>query len=439
MSGESLGAFNELLAINQVANFAWWNEEHNYYIDLRASIPMRRGALAIAAAVGADTYDDALFLFFRELMDVSARAASSGPTCSRWPPTATTTTTTTRTCARRLPKVVGTLPEKIEDPVLIEIFGMHQHYFEGLKSDVHTTVLKGFPASAGIVHGQGPGDGLGDGAVRARGGRDPRHRGDVAELDAGVRDHRRLRVRRRRFAHPRRDGSREYGIPCVVGTSVATLRIKTGDSSKSTAPRAPSPSSNAPRADRSDVAGKRIVVTGAARGIGAELAAELRVTRCRRGHGRHQCPAPTCAATSATRQPSTSAFAELGALDGLVNNAALLVSRKTHDEIPLDEWDRMFAVNVQGHVPVRAGGRAGAMPNGGSIVNVASETAFTGSHGFVHYVASKGAVVSLTRALANELGRARHPRELRRSRLHDDAGHRRCSARTTRPAHRSAG
>ena len=47
LSGEALGAFNELLAINQVANFAWWNEEHNYYIDLRATIPMRDGALAI--------------------------------------------------------------------------------------------------------------------------------------------------------------------------------------------------------------------------------------------------------------------------------------------------------------------------------------------------------------------------------------------------------
>ena len=42
---------------------------------------------------------------------------------------------------------------------------------------------------------------------------------------------------------------------------------------------------------------------------------------------------------------------------------------------------------------------------GGSIVNVASETALTGSHGFVHYVASKGAVLAMTRALANELGR----------------------------------
>ena len=44
------------------------------------------------------------------------------------------------------------------------------------------------------------------------------------------------------------------------------------------------------------------------------------------------------------------------------------------------------------------------MGEGGSIVNVASQTAFTGSQGFAHYDASKGAVVSLTRALANELG-----------------------------------
>ena len=88
---------------------------------------------------------------------------------------------------------------------------------------------------------------------------------------------------------------------------------------------------------------------------------------------------------------------------------------------------------------MRAGGSAGHMHDGGSIVNVASETAFTGSHGFAHYVASKGAVVSLTRALANELGRTRHPRQLRRPRVHADAGIGR--ARRVRPdAHaRSAG
>ena len=98
-------------------------------------------------------------------------------------------------------------------------------------------------------------------------------------------------------------------------------------------------------------------------------------------------------------------FAHAGAVDGLVNNAALLVSRRAYDEIPLDEWDRMFAVNVRGSYLCAKAAATSMKGRGGSIVNIASETAFTGSHGFVHYVASKGAVVSLTRALANELGR----------------------------------
>ena len=112
---------------------------------------------------------------------------------------------------------------------------------------------------------------------------------------------------------------------------------------------------------------------------------------------------PTCDCDVSDAAAVDTAFNELGALDGLVNNAALLVGRKDHDQIPLDEWDRMFAVNVKGtFLCARAAVRG--MNDGGSIVNVASETAFTGSHGFAHYVASKGAVVSLTRALANELG-----------------------------------
>jgi NAD(P)-dependent dehydrogenase (short-subunit alcohol dehydrogenase family) len=150
------------------------------------------------------------------------------------------------------------------------------------------------------------------------------------------------------------------------------------------------------------VAGKRIVVTGGARGIGAELAAELRsrgadvVTADIIDGADVHCDVSDSAAVD-------TAFSKVGSLDGLVNNAALLVARKTHDQIPLDEWDRMFEVNVKGaFLCARAAVRG--MNDGGSIVNVASETAFTGSHGFAHYVASKGAVVSLTRALANELG-----------------------------------
>ena len=148
--------------------------------------------------------------------------------------------------------------------------------------------------------------------------------------------------------------------------------------------------------------GKRIVVTGAAQGIGAEAAAELRargaavITLDRADGADFVCDVSDAARVDAV-------FDEIGAIDGLLNNAGLIVTRKNHDEIPLDEWDRVFAVNVKGtFLCSRAAVRH--MPNGGSIVNVASATALSGSQGFVHYVASKGAVVSLTRALANELG-----------------------------------
>jgi NAD(P)-dependent dehydrogenase (short-subunit alcohol dehydrogenase family) len=152
------------------------------------------------------------------------------------------------------------------------------------------------------------------------------------------------------------------------------------------------------------VDGKRIVVTGAGRGIGAGLATEL---RSRGADVVGVDLAGTDASCDVSDADQVDAlFAGLGRLDGLVNCAALLVDRKRHDEIPLDEWDRMFAVNVRGSfLCSRAAARAMREGGGGSIVNVASETAFTGSHGFVHYVASKGAVISMTRALANELGR----------------------------------
>lgn len=154
--------------------------------------------------------------------------------------------------------------------------------------------------------------------------------------------------------------------------------------------------------------GLRIVVTGAGRGIGQALAAELRtrgadvVTLDLNPDGvDHQCDVSDADQVERV-------FGDIGQIDGLVNNAALLVGRRRFEEIPLDEWNRMLAVNVTGpFLCTRAA--ASLMPRGGSIVNLASETAFTGSFGFVHYVASKGAVVSMSRALARELG----PRNIR--------------------------
>jgi 3-oxoacyl-[acyl-carrier protein] reductase len=149
--------------------------------------------------------------------------------------------------------------------------------------------------------------------------------------------------------------------------------------------------------------GKRIVVTGGARGIGAALAAELRA------RGAAAITADVAAGADVRCDVSdagqvSAAFREVGDVDGLVNCAALLVGRKAYDEIDLDEWDRMFAVNVRGSFLCARAAAATMADRGGSIVNVASETAVTGSHGFVHYVASKGAVIAMTRALANELG-----------------------------------
>ena len=96
-----------------------------------------------------------------------------------------------------------------------------------------------------------------------------------------------------------------------------------------------------------------------------------------------------------------------GKIDILINNAAIYdgLVRKPFDEISLDEWDRVMGVNVKGAFIATRGVFPFMKEQAyGKIVNLCSETAFTGSHGFVHYVASKGGILALTRSLAVELG-----------------------------------
>ena len=217
-----------MLDICTVANFAWWNEDHNYYIDLRSSIPIRRGALAAAEAVGADTYDDTTFLFWPELQEVCRGDVL-------WKDKQSIATARHeyydhyQGLRGEIPKVVGTLPDKVEDPVLIEIFGMHSHYFAGLKADPHTTTLNGFPASAGVYEGRARVMvsatelfDLEEGEILVTEATSPNWTPAFAIIGACVCDG------GGSLTHAA-TVSREYGIPCVVGTSVATLRIKTGD------------------------------------------------------------------------------------------------------------------------------------------------------------------------------------------------------------------
>ena len=103
------------------------------------------------------------------------------------------------------------------------------------------------------------------------------------------------------------------------------------------------------------------------------------------------------------------AVARFGRIDVLVNNAAIFAALKPQpfDEIPEAEWDRVMAVNVKGVWNcARAVAPFMRAQGGGRIVNVASAIVAKGTAFLLHYVASKGAVVAMTRALARELGPA---------------------------------
>lgn len=174
------------------------------------------------------------------------------------------------------------------------------------------------------------------------------------------------------------------------------------------------------------LSGKRILVTGAARGLGRAFAeaigaagarivvADLLVER-----GRETAASLTAAGVDASfvaidlADPSViaqavAAAAEiLGGLDGLVNNAAIAtgIGGKHYDEIDIATWDRVMSVNVRGTWLVTRAAATFLKSSGhGKIVNIASDTALWGAPDLLHYVASKGAVIAMTRSLARELG-----------------------------------
>lgn len=107
------------------------------------------------------------------------------------------------------------------------------------------------------------------------------------------------------------------------------------------------------------------------------------------------------------RRAAEETVAAFGQIDILINNAAIIygLKRKPFYEIDPAEWDRVMTVNVKGAwLCARAVFPYMRRQGKGKIVNLSSETYFTGSHGFVHYVTSKAGVVGLTRSMAVELG-----------------------------------
>jgi NAD(P)-dependent dehydrogenase (short-subunit alcohol dehydrogenase family) len=119
-------------------------------------------------------------------------------------------------------------------------------------------------------------------------------------------------------------------------------------------------------------------------------------------HGRMDVTSPASVGAAAA------AAADFGAgrIDVLVNNAAIYgtVTRSPLENIDPAEWDQVMAVNLKGPwLCVRA--CSPYFPDGGRVVNLSSATVHSGSENWLHYVASKGGLIAMTRVMARELGR----------------------------------
>lgn len=170
------------------------------------------------------------------------------------------------------------------------------------------------------------------------------------------------------------------------------------------------------------VSGRHILVTGAARGLGASIARRLAADGARliladiaEEEGRAVAGALDAAflPVDLGDPASIAALAEKvaaltgGTLGGLVNNGAIAtgIGGIGFEDIGIDSWDRVMRVNVRGTwLMIRAMTPLLRADGAGRVVNVASDTALWGAPRLMSYVASKGAVISMTRSLARELG-----------------------------------
>ena len=171
-----------------------------------------------------------------------------------------------------------------------------------------------------------------------------------------------------------------------------------------------------------------IVITGAGRGLGLAYARHLASEGASIGIAETDGARGQAAAKLLRKQGANALFYETdvssetstrdmtdyfidqwGRIDGLVANAGLAnsVGGSLCEEISVEQWDKIMAVNVRGTwltcravIPFMKEQRCG------SIVTIGSDTALWGSPRLLHYVTSKGAIVAFTRAMARELGEA---------------------------------
>jgi NAD(P)-dependent dehydrogenase (short-subunit alcohol dehydrogenase family) len=171
---------------------------------------------------------------------------------------------------------------------------------------------------------------------------------------------------------------------------------------------------------------RTVLVTGAAQGLGRSFAlgfaergyrvavgdldeaGAAQTAQLVRSAGQEAWAGHLDVSSSDSTEEVAAAVAEFGGgrIDVVVNNAAVYANlhRAPLEELDPDEFDLVLRVNVKGPwLVVRA--CSPYLGAGSSVVNVASATVFSGSEQWLHYVASKGAVIAMTRVMAKELGR----------------------------------
>ena len=178
-----------------------------------------------------------------------------------------------------------------------------------------------------------------------------------------------------------------------------------------------------------ELRGKRAFITGAGQGIGAQIAlalaaqgthvapADIHLDRAEATAAQALKAAPAITAApvavdvrdqASIEEAVAAAAAAMGGLDLLVNNAGGLRHLRRFEEIPIAEWDDIFAFNVRSlFFSTRA-----ALPHlkrsaSAAIVNLTSVAGRSAElTGAAHYASAKAGVVQLTRALAKEFGPA---------------------------------
>lgn len=230
LTKEEQATFDAGLASNQAANFPFWQDDHNFYMDLKIMLPLRWTCQELAKRVDADESGDMLFLFWPELTNVAAGRTYNGNLrklvearkqyFEHW-----------RTRRSEMPKVLGTVPESVEDPILLEVFGLNAHSLKAMQNTES--------ASAQTVSGIAASKGTARGTARVLHDADDLHRvsaGDIlvcestspnwtpafAKIAACVCDGGGT------LSHAAIVG-REYGLPVVTASGVATSAISDGD------------------------------------------------------------------------------------------------------------------------------------------------------------------------------------------------------------------